>query len=196
MSSSSSSSVSAQSYAITKKKRQQKLKQVRKKMESKLNEEGFVWDNHVVPLKLSIEWLTLANQNSEEYYPKLIELIESHVIESNNNKIHSIQDAMNHFDTLPPEEQAPLQPFIENLKNNILNLKINNEMIKKNVTEKLDECGENHSYRVIYTKRVTIEDSSYIIFEKVFLSKKQFETWKRMNNKIQKEQIEVKLATN
>ena len=191
--SSSSNSNSSNSYAKNKKKRQEKMKQIKKKFQEKLVENGYSWDEHVVPLNLTMEWLVEANQNPDDYYTKLVDKIIQHQVNFYDQKISSIEKALEDSKEVVSEgQQELLVPFMKQIKDQLTNLKIN----KKITLNDFKEAVESEQNSVKYIRYVDIDDESFVIFRKNFVSDKGFNQWKKMNNKTKNPHVDVNITKN
>jgi len=191
--SSSSNSNSSNSYAKNKKKRQEKMKQIKKKFQEKLVENGYSWDEHVVPLNLTMEWLVDANLNPDDYYTKLVDKIIQHQVNFYDENISSIEKALEDSKEVVSEDQQELLvPFMKQIKDRLTNLKIN----KKIVLNDFKEAVEFEQNSVKYIRYVDIDDESFVIFRKNFVSDKGFNQWKKMNNKTKNPHVDVNITKN
>lgn len=185
------SSNSSNSYVKNKKKRQEKMKQVKKKFQEKLVENGYSWDEHVVPLNLTIDWLVEANQNPDDYYTKLVDKIIENQVNFYDEKISSIEKALEDSkDVVSENQQELLVPFMKQIQEQLTNLKIN----KKILLNDFKEAVESEQNSVKYIRYVDINNESFVIFQKKFISDKGFNQWKKMNNKTKNPHVDVNIT--
>lgn len=187
----SNPSNSAKTYSKNKKKRQEKMKQLKKKFEDKLQDDGFTWENHVIPLNLTMDWLCEANQDPDNYYIKLVELINNNQLKFYDEKITSIEKALESSKELDNEDQAELlEPFFKQINEQLINLKINRKILLNDFKENV----ESQLNSVSYVRYVDVDDESYVIFRKNFISEKGFNQWKKMNNKTKNPHVDVNIT--
>lgn len=184
---------SAKTYSKNKKKRQEKMKQLKKKIEDKLQDDGFTWENHVIPLNLTMDWLCEANQDPDNYYIKLVEIINNNQLKFYDEKITSIEKALESSKELDNEDQAELlEPFFKQINEQLINLKINRKILLNDFKENV----ESQINSVSYVRYVDVDDESYVIFRKNFISEKRFNQWKKMNNKTKNPHVDVNITKN
>ena len=79
---------------------------------------------------------------------------------------------------------------MKQIQEQLTNLKIN----KKILLNDFKEAVESEQNSVKYIRYVDINNESFVIFQKKFISDKGFNQWKKMNNKTKNPHVDVNIT--